>query len=144
MNALHVSWDEIHDASRKLAAELAALGQWQGIIAIARSGLVPAAIIAMELELRLMDTICISSYDGQTQRAAQILKAPNVDIKDGQGWLVIDDLVDTGQTAEIVRGLFPKAYLATLYAKPQGLPFVDCYVDDVAQHTWVYFPWDKI
>jgi len=44
---------------------------------------------------------------------------------DGEGWLVIDDLVDTGRTAEILRRTYPKAHFATIYAKPQGRPQVD-------------------
>ena len=39
---------------------------------------------------------------------------------DGDGYLLIDDLVDTGRTAQAVRQLLPKAYFATLYAKPAG------------------------
>ena len=39
---------------------------------------------------------------------------------DGDGYLLIDDLVDTGRTAQAVRRLLPKAYFATLYAKPAG------------------------
>jgi xanthine phosphoribosyltransferase len=61
---------------------------------------------------------------------------------DGTGWLIIDDLVDTGNTAKVVRRLLPKAHLATVYAKPAGEPLVDTYVTWVSQDTWIYFPWD--
>ncbi len=56
--------------------------------------------------------------------------------------LIVDDLVDTGATAKIVRALLPGAHFATVYAKSEGLPQVDTYVHEVAQETWIYFPWD--
>ena len=57
--------------------------------------------------------------------------------------LIIDDLVDTGSTARIVRKMLPEAYFATVYAKPAGKPLVDAYVTEVSQDTWILFPWDS-
>ncbi len=61
---------------------------------------------------------------------------------DGTGFLIVDDLVDTGATSRVVRALLPRAHFATVYAKPQGRPFVDTFVTEVTQDTWIYFPWD--
>jgi xanthine phosphoribosyltransferase len=61
---------------------------------------------------------------------------------EGGGVLIVDDLVDTGQTAKVVRGLLPRAHLATVYAKPMGRPLVDTFITEVSQDTWIYFPWD--
>jgi xanthine phosphoribosyltransferase len=61
---------------------------------------------------------------------------------DGSNILVIDDLVDTGATARIVRDMLPKAHFATVYAKPLGRPMVDTFITEVSQDTWIYFPWD--
>ncbi len=134
-----VSWEELHRNARALSWRLADIRAWEGIVAIARGGLVPAAIVARELEVRLIDTICVASYDHQDQRTARILK--RVD-GDGQGWLLIDDLVDTGKTARLVREMLPKAHFATIYAKPAGRPLVDTYITEVSQDTWIHFPWD--
>ncbi len=112
---------------------------WKGIVAITRGGLVPASIIARELEIRLVDTICISSYDYQQQGETQVLKSPETE---SEGWLLIDDLVDTGKTARIVKNLLPKAHFATVYAKPAGRPVVDTFITEVSQDTWILFPWD--
>ena len=54
----------------------------------------------------------------------------------------VDDLVDTGTTARIVRNLLPQAHFATVYAKPMGRPLVDTFITEVSQDTWIYFPWD--
>ena len=60
----------------------------------------------------------------------------------GRGLLVIDDLVDTGTTARVVREMFPQAHLAAVYAKPMGKPLVDTFITEVSQDTWIFFPWD--
>lgn len=136
-----VSWAEIHRNSKALAWRLNEKGPFKGIIAITRGGLVPAAIVARELEIRLLDTICVASYDHQNQSYIKILKESS--IKDnGATWLIIDDLVDTGETAKIVRKMLPQAHFATVYAKPAGRPLVDTFITEVSQDTWIYFPWD--
>jgi xanthine phosphoribosyltransferase len=56
---------------------------------------------------------------------------------------VVDDLVDTGSTARLVRSLYPRAFFATVYAKPAGRPLVDDCVAEVSQDTWILFPWDS-
>jgi len=134
-----VSWEEMHRNARALAWRLLERGPFDGIVAIARGGLVPAAIVARELEIRLVDTVCVASYDHKEQGDAQILK----NIRgDGANLLIIDDLVDTGTTAQIVRKMLPRAHFATVYAKPAGRPMVDTFVTEVSQDTWILFPWD--
>ena len=143
----HVSWDQIHRDARALAWRLDGNGPddgaWRAVVAITRGGMAPAMIIARELDIRTVDTISVKSYDNQTQSAATVLKAPDADLMgDGTGILVIDDLVDTGKTLEVVRDLLPKAHFATVYAKPKGAPMVQSYITEVSQDTWIFFPWD--
>jgi len=138
-----VSWAEVHRDSKRLVRKLLPLGPWKGIVALPRGGLVPAAIIAREMELRVVETLCIASYDHQAQGQVKVLKTPEQAMIDqGEGWLMIDDLVDTGATAKEARRLLPKAYFATVYAKPLGLEYVDTYAHDIDQDVWVFFPWD--
>jgi xanthine phosphoribosyltransferase len=136
-----VSWEELHRDSRALAWRLLEKGPWKGLVAITRGGMVPATVVARELEIRLIDTVCISSYDDRSQGRLQVLK--RVEAADGgDGWLIVDDLVDTGVTAKAVRAMLPKAHFATVYAKPAGRPLVDTFVTEVSQDTWILFPWD--
>jgi xanthine phosphoribosyltransferase len=137
--AFPVSWQELHRDSKALAWRLNERGPWTGIVGITRGGLVPAVVVARELNIRLIDTICISSYEHQEQGTITVLKTPS---GDGAGWVIVDDLVDTGATARVVRRLLPKAHMAAVYAKPEGRPLVDTYVTEVSQDTWIYFPWD--
>ena len=135
-----VSWEQLHRDGRALAWKLLGVRPWAGIVAITRGGLVPAAIIARELGIHVIETICLSSYDWQEQGQCSILKGlpPR-----GEDWILIDDLVDTGKTARVVRDMLPQAFFATIYAKPAGRPLVDLYVTEVSQDTWILFPWDS-
>lgn len=136
-----VSWEEMHRNSKALAWRLLDKGPWTGIIAVTRGGMVPACIVARELDVKLIETLCISSYDHQNQRNANILKTPE-GANDGAGWLVIDDLVDSGNTFKIARDILPKAHYACIYAKPAGAATTDTYITEVSQDTWIHFPWD--
>ena len=134
-----ISWEQLHRDSKALAWRLVDMGSWEGIVTITRGGLVPASIIARELEIRIVDTVCISSYEWQQQGEIKVLKSVDMD---GDGWLLIDDLVDTGKTARLVRDMLPNAHFATVYAKPEGRPLVDTFITEVSQDTWILFPWD--
>lgn len=146
--AFPVSWDQFHRDARALAWRLAAKGEWKAIVCITRGGLVPAAIICRELEIRMIETVCVASYhDYKNQSELQVLKGVSqavIDLEagDGSSVLVVDDLTDTGKTAQIVRDMLPKAHFATVYAKPAGRPLIDTFVTEVSQDTWIYFPWD--
>ena len=148
--AFPVSWDQFHRDCRALAWRLSGLGPFSAMVTVTRGGLVPAAIVARELSIRIIETVSIASYHGETganeevQGAARVLKglAPDLSAGKGTGVLVIDDLVDTGQTARIMRDLLPDAHFATVYAKPLGRPLIDTFVTEVSQDTWIYFPWD--
>ena len=138
-----VTWVEVHRDTKQLSRMLMDHGPWKGIIALTRGGLVPAAIVARELNIFYVDTLCISTYDEQVIEKANVLKTPAQAVEDeGEGWLLVDDLVDTGTTAREARRILPKAHFATIFAKPKGRECVDTCVSEVSQDTWIYFPWD--
>jgi xanthine phosphoribosyltransferase len=142
-----VSWDQFHRDARALAWRLAEAGPFEAVVCITRGGLVPAAIVARELGIRVIETVCVASYDHVTQGELQVLKTVAEQIVAigggrGKGVLVVDDLVDTGQTAKLVRDILPEAHFAAVYAKPMGRPMVDTFITEVSQDTWIFFPWD--
>jgi xanthine phosphoribosyltransferase len=144
--AFPVSWDQFHRDARALAWRLAGSGPFDAIVAITRGGLVPAAIVARELDLRVIETIgVVTRHDYKTMGDLKVIKAiaPDIARLDTEGrLLVVDDLVDTGATVKVVREMLPKAHVATVYAKPLGRPMVDTFITEVSQDTWIYFPWD--
>lgn len=145
-----VSWDQLHRDARALAWRLIEKGPFTGIVAITRGGLIPAAIIARELDVRLVECVSIVGYEAasggslieEDTTGAPVVIKPATAAGDGAGFLIVDDLVDTGATARVVRALLPKAHFATIYAKPAGRPLVDSFVTEVSQDTWIHFPWD--
>jgi xanthine phosphoribosyltransferase len=145
--AFPVSWDQFHRDCRALTWRLSGLGPFAAVIGITRGGLVPATIVARELGVRMIDTVCVVSYDHQSQGDLRLLKGPSEQTMQlgggtGKGLLIVDDLVDTGKTARVVRDLLPEAHFATVYAKPMGKPLVDTFITEVSQDTWIFFPWD--
>ena len=136
-----VTWDQLHRDAKALAWRLIGKGPFKGVVAITRGGLIPAAIVARELEIRVIESVSVVTYDEEKKGAPVVAKLPAA-AGDGAGWLLIDDLVDTGTTARVVRALLPKAHFATVYAKAAGKPLVDDFVTEVSQDTWILFPWD--
>ena len=142
-----VSWDQFHRDSRALAWRLNGAGPFEAIVCVTRGGLVSAAVVARELGIRLIETVCVVSYDHTKQGELQVLKGISADTAKlgggtGKGLLIVDDLVDTGKTGRLVREMIPDAHFATVYAKPMGRPLVDTFITEVSQDTWIYFPWD--
>ena len=142
-----VSWDQFHRDARALTWRLHEAGPFEAIVCITRGGLVPAAIVARELNVRIIETVCIASYhDYKNQGDIKVMKGVGPEVMalraQGKGVLIVDDLVDTGKTARVVREILPAAHFATVYAKPMGRPLVDTFITEVSQDTWIYFPWD--
>lgn len=164
--AFHVSWDQFHRDARVLAWRLGdgvksaasrdvapkgaaqtAGAPFEAIVCITRGGLVPAAIVARELGIRVIETISLASYDHNRQGEVRLLKPIGGTVQKigngkGRGILVVDDLTDTGKTAKFLRNILPDAHYAAVYAKPAGAPLFDTWVTEVSQDTWIYFPWD--
>jgi xanthine phosphoribosyltransferase len=140
-----VSWDQFHRDARALAWRLAGEGPFRAVVAVTRGGLVPAAVVARELGIRVIETVCVASYDYDKQGEINVLKPVSAGLageNKGQGVVIVDDLVDTGATARVVREMLPKAHFAAVYAKPAGRPLVDTFITEVSQDTWIYLPWD--
>lgn len=139
--AIKIGWDTLHSDTVMLAHRLRNKGPFKGIIAVARGGLVPAAIVAREMDMRLIDTVCVASYDERVQRDGELMVLKPVE-GDGSGWLIVDDLVDSGNTFRQLRKMLPNAHYATVYVKPNGADVVDTTVIPIEQDIWLVFPWD--
>lgn len=136
-----VTWDQLHRDARALAWRLVDRVPARGIVAITRGGLIPAAIVARELDCRLIECVSVATYEEEEMLGPRVIKAPEA-AGDGTGWLVVDDLVDTGTTMRVVRELLPNAHFASIYAKPRGRALVETWITEVSQDTWIMFPWD--
>ncbi|CEL92432.1 unnamed protein product [Vitrella brassicaformis CCMP3155] len=139
---LPLTWDLFHRDTVSLARRLKDTGKrFRGIVAVSRGGLLPAGVLSQQLDVKLVDTVCMSSYS--TDKKQHRLRCLKGVFHDGLGWLVVDDLADTGETIRALRKMLPKATFVTVYAKPLGKPWVDMYVKSLEQSMWVSFPWER-
>lgn len=140
-NRLYLSWQDIHQDTYALASQLQNHGPWKKIIAVTRGGLIPTAILVQYLDIRLIDTVCIATYTRHHEDSqAKVFKTIH---DDARQILVIDDLVDTGKTFEILKSSLPNATYATVYFKPQGKQQVDYTIKRIPQDVWIVFPWEE-
>jgi len=137
-----VSPDMLQSDARLLAEHIHS--QWPGtfrkIVGISRGGLVPAVIIARELDIRVVETLSIKTYNKFAVSEPAVVKMPALEFLGENSYdvLVVDDLVDTGATFVAARTMMPHARFVAVYAKPQGLPHTDMYVRDVPQDIWIH------
>src|ERR1044072_3634111 len=80
-----ISWVELHRDARCLSERRQKRGPWKGIIAVTRGGLVPAAVVARQLDIRLVDTICVTSYASGTPGGAGQIQGSGRVLKGGAG-----------------------------------------------------------
>lgn len=140
---LYIKWDEFHQHTKNLCQKIKASGQYDKIVAISRGGLIPAGIIAYELDIRNSQAINISSYDNSYDRREDkdIEISCNVVGDVDEKTLIVDDLSDSGRTFRILRGIYPNAKYVAVYAKEQGASMVDIYEKEMPDE-WIVFPWD--
>lgn len=139
-DTLYITWSGFHQATARLAQRLAMRGPWSAILAVTRGGLIPAGVLAQQLGVRYVDTICAVSYQDRIQGELEFLKIP---AEIPQKLLIVDDIVDSGRTAQAIRKKFPRSYCVSIYAKPNGLAFVDDFEQRLGQEVWVEFPWSQ-
>lgn len=137
-----ISWDQFAKDCLKLVPKIERLGKFHSLVCVTRGGLVPGAIIAQQMGLKKIDTICVMSYEKRAQAAPKIIKSAGGLSRLGPGVLIIDDLVDTGITAELVKKEMPGCIYAVVYAKPAGKAQADVYAVAVEQTDWLIFPWE--
>jgi xanthine phosphoribosyltransferase len=127
-------------------------GSFSGILAVTCGGMIPAYFLAKKLGVKLVETICLSSYQNGVQSNLFVIGEPPkrcTEVK-GEGWLVVEDIIDTGNSLRLLEGRFPKATFYSLVAKKEGLSMAArlniniCVSQVVPQDTWVVFPWEPV
>lgn len=138
---LFINWDEFHRHCKLLAEKIKQHGDYNKIIAISRGGLLPAGILAYELDIRNVEVVNMSTYDGEQQRAEQDMEISAEVGSVDEHTLVVDDISDTGKTFKLLRPKFPQATFVSVYTKEQGAAVVDMHIQDIP-NVWLVFPWD--
>jgi len=116
------------------------------LVAVAMGGLVPAAIVASLLRIP-MYIIELSHYEGRERKEEITVTYKPSDIKDVPT-LVVDDIVDTGETLKVVVNELVEVGVSTdnikvgvLHKKPGACFEPDWYV--YLTKDWVVYPWER-
>lgn len=138
---VYINWNDFHQDVKNLCAKIKQSGEYDKIVAISRGGLVPAGIIAYELNIRNSAVINIATYVGAEHLKLDEVDRPEAVGKVDEKTLIVDDLADSGQTFRVMRRQFPKGKYVTVYAKEKGKNEVNLYAREVPDE-WIVFPWD--
>lgn len=148
-----VSWEEIVEWSRGLAEKIRESGfQPDVIVAVARGGYVPARLLADFLDVSNMLSVQ-SQHWVEAAKAAEkaILKYPyKVDLS-GSKVLLVDDIVDTGETLLLARDFILREWspgevkiAALQWISPVAKFKPDYYHLEVKEWTWFQYPWTRL
>lgn len=139
----YATYAHLHGAMAVMHSKLPEM-KWKGIVAVSRGGFFPALYLAHRLSIKNIEVLALTSYGDDKKKGSLYLLQPfDFQSKNqGEGWLVIDELSDSGATLAWIRQRLPKAHFAVIYAKPKGMTVVDTYGATIAQDTWIEFPWE--
>lgn len=137
-NKYYLDWDDIENLVKKTALKIKKNNKkYDMIIGIKNGGIIPAILIARELDIKDIEFITI--------RRNKILNF-NKFHKDKKYLLIIDDIYDTGKTFSIVNEYFKRfeydyACLISRYRIPDNNKIV---TGKVLNHKrWIVFPWEN-
>lgn len=148
---INLSWASVddmveslrHDIKRQIVEHDLKL---DGIIGIARGGLVPAVMLSHALGIRQFTTVRAKQYDDETHRAGQMVTSLDGSLGlDYEGrYLIVDDIVDTGNTLRFFRGVLPNSLTCALVANraPMEQNLVDFVARPNPEDQWIVFPWE--
>ena len=140
MKQVFLSYHDIHTDCIELAKKIKRKYKPEKLILISRGGLIPGSIIANYLGIQDVDVIALKTYaDRKRSKEIKVYKR----IKSEKKLVVIDDLVDSGETAKIVKEMMPNSKFVVLYAKTSGKKQADLHLYDFKDSDWLVFPWEQ-
>lgn len=140
-----VPWNELGDYVERLANLILSKGESPDlVVGIARGGIPLAMVVADRLGVPI-DFVNVKSYAGIHERGPPKILSTLVEDIRGRSVLVVDDLVDEGDTMDTILAylakLSPKKLItAVLFIKPWSRFKPDFYLETVDR--WVVFPWE--
>ncbi|AYZ64906.1 phosphoribosyltransferase [Burkholderia multivorans] len=146
------SWETVDLLARRLAWSIKE--PFDAMVCVLRGGAVPGAILANELGIDLMMGMKVVQ-NGQTSGVGKVgmayeaekaeIRVPLNDVSlAGKRVLVVDDVLDSGETAALVvdevrrRGALA-VKLATLQVKTYSRFKPDYFVEETT--NWIFYPW---
>ena len=141
----YIDWQEYGNLAEALAERVRSTGRkFDLVVGIARGGIPVAMVVSDHLGVKI-DFINVKSYDGIAQRSAPRILSTLTNGIAGKNVLVVDDLVDQGDTMETVKRYLQEMNprlleTAVLFKKP-WTKFEPHYYLEVVD-KWVVFPFE--
>jgi len=140
-----LGWDVVRRFTEWV--EFTCMEDYDVVVGILNGGALPALVVSNVLKLPVY-WIRVRSYEGKEKGELEA-KGLDFDKEDlgGKKILLVDDIVDTGDTLNYVRGLLLGEYGAkdvfcvTVVSKRKMLNGVNMLT--VPQFVWVVFPWEN-
>ncbi len=140
MEIVDITWSrfkkDIFELSQKIPK-----GKFNKILAVGMGGFIPAYYLSKILKIEHVETITVKSYNdlccGEKTKVHPIGQGFNSNEK---GWLIVDDLVDTGATLKYIKNKIPFAEVAVLYEKHHS--FLVDFSLPITESGWINFPWE--
>lgn len=117
-----------------------------GIVAVARGGLIPATMLAHALKIRKLVSLSLMSYADDSLTGGELTSygvlPEEVMACNGRGWLVVDDIIDSGNSMRYMKRLLPEAKTAALYyCRQEHVPTF--WYRNMPKDCWLVFPWER-
>lgn len=147
----YVSWPKMAAMGRALALRIRDTGfRPEVIVAIARGGYVPARILCDYLGVSELASLRIVHYQAgaSKEKRARLVAPLNLPVA-GKKVLLVDDLIDTGETFQVALAHLLELGVAELrsavmLAKPGAGAEADFVARRLKIWRWVVFPWAAV
>ena len=128
MKKVYLSYHDIHTDCIKLAKIIKKKYNPKKLVIISKGGLIPGSIIAHYLEIEDINIISIRNIK---------------EIKSLEKIIVVNDLINNGKTAEIIKKNIPNSKLIVLYKKKSIKKNCDLSLYKFDSNELIVLPWEK-
>jgi len=144
-----LTWEVVELLCTQIAHDIEDSGiVYDGILGIARGGLIPAVLIAGVLGVRDVKTIQLSRYHEGVPGEVKGIASNDPLLLCGK-WLAVDDIIGTGETLEAVKTMYPTVDTCAVLARPgwnHDPTSMRTFVGKVLPEGqgWIEFPWEML
>jgi xanthine phosphoribosyltransferase len=124
------------------------------IVTAPRGGYIPSGIVSYQLNIDRIYSCGYKSYVDKTSRDYCLYQEIPIRVRnmsdESDTIFLIDDIVDTSKTISNIRNMINKnnnevkIYSASVFVKKASKRFVDFFVKEIPDETWVEFPYDGV
>ena len=125
-----ITWKQFEKDIVKVANNLPKLN-YKKLVCITSGGLIPAYYFSKLLGIHNIETLNMQSYKDKKRGKISVYGNPKVD--KSKDILLVDDLIDSGETLKCAKKYYPNAQVATLYNSATIRKSA----------YWIVFPYEK-